>query len=161
MQRTKALLLVVVLLATPVLAGCANQDDAEVPTSWSQLATDIMVSKYFRKAGVPQPEPGVDPIVAQRDGRLQRDENGQVRTGPERSVKQVVHRLAGCWRAWGDSQGYFDTDEDDIPETDWEDFTEKFGPDDTEETKERLKDLVDRLNEEAAGRIVLVQTDST
>lgn len=28
--------------------------DAEVPATWSQLATDIMVSKYFRKAGVPQ-----------------------------------------------------------------------------------------------------------
>ncbi|HBS28765.1 MAG TPA: hypothetical protein DEB06_04790, partial [Phycisphaerales bacterium] len=28
--------------------------DAEVPESWSQLATDIMVSKYFRKAGVPE-----------------------------------------------------------------------------------------------------------
>src|SRR5256885_17048491 len=27
--------------------------DAEVPKQWSQLATDIMVSKYFRKAGVP------------------------------------------------------------------------------------------------------------
>jgi hypothetical protein len=33
MQRTKALLLVVVLLATPVLAGCANQGDAELPTT--------------------------------------------------------------------------------------------------------------------------------
>ena len=28
--------------------------DAEVPAEWTQLATDIMVSKYFRKAGVPQ-----------------------------------------------------------------------------------------------------------
>ena len=28
-------------------------DDAEVPETWSQLATDIMVSKYFRKAGIP------------------------------------------------------------------------------------------------------------
>ena len=28
--------------------------DAEIPASWSQVATDIMVSKYFRKAGVPQ-----------------------------------------------------------------------------------------------------------
>ena len=28
--------------------------DAEVPKQWSQLATDICVSKYFRKAGVPQ-----------------------------------------------------------------------------------------------------------
>jgi hypothetical protein len=48
---------------------------------------------------------------------------------------------------------------DDTPETDLEDFTEKFGPDDTEETKERLKDLVDRLNEAAAGRIVLIHDD--
>ncbi len=55
----------------------------------------------------------------------------------------------------------FETDEDEIPETDWDDFTEKFGPDDTEETKERLKDLVDRLDEQAAGRIVLIQNDST
>jgi ribonucleoside-diphosphate reductase alpha chain len=30
-----------------------QMDDAEVPATWSQLATDIMVSKYFRKAGVP------------------------------------------------------------------------------------------------------------
>ncbi len=28
--------------------------DAEIPADWSQLATDIVVSKYFRKAGVPQ-----------------------------------------------------------------------------------------------------------
>src|SRR5687767_1773038 len=32
--------------------------DAEVPKNWSQLATDIMVSKYFRKAGVPQASGG-------------------------------------------------------------------------------------------------------
>lgn len=55
----------------------------------------------------------------------------------------------------------FETDDDDISETDWEDFTKKFGPDDTEETKERLEPLIDRLNEEAAGRIVLIQNDST
>ncbi|TVQ56955.1 MAG: vitamin B12-dependent ribonucleotide reductase, partial [Phycisphaerales bacterium] len=65
--------------------------DAEVPKSWSQLATDIMVSKYFRKAGVPQ-----------EDGK----------TGPEKSVRQVVHRLAGCWRHWGEKHGYFDTKDD-------------------------------------------------
>ena len=27
--------------------------DAEIPSAWSQVAADIMVSKYFRKAGVP------------------------------------------------------------------------------------------------------------
>ena len=88
-----------------------QMDDAEVPAGWSQLATDIMVSKYFRKAGVPQPEAGLDPIRAMKEGRYERDADGEVITGPERSVKQVVHRLAGCWRAWGDSQGYFDTEE--------------------------------------------------
>src|SRR5437016_6215796 len=71
--------------------------DAQVPAGWSQLATDIVVSKYFRKAGVPQPTPGSenDPIKAIAAGEIQRDEQGKPITGPERSVQQVVHRLAG------------------------------------------------------------------
>jgi len=80
-----------------------EMNDAEVPTSWSQLATDIMVSKYFRKAGVPQRD---------EEGDLIFDEKDQVVNGPERSVRQVVHRLAGCWRYWGQEHGYFDTEED-------------------------------------------------
>src|SRR5947207_6575073 len=77
--------------------------DAEIPRQWSQLATDIMVSKYFRKAGVPQTDESGQPI---RDGQ------GNIVTGPEKSVKQVVNRLAGCWRYWGEKHGYFDTAED-------------------------------------------------
>jgi ribonucleoside-diphosphate reductase alpha chain len=77
--------------------------DAEIPADWSQLATDIVVSKYFRKAGVPQVDAAGQPIL---------DENGKPKTGPERSVKQVVHRLAGCWAHWGKQYGYFNTDED-------------------------------------------------
>jgi ribonucleoside-diphosphate reductase alpha chain len=77
--------------------------DAQIPKTWSQLATDIMVSKYFRKAGVPQ----VD-----SSGQVMRDAAGNVVTGPEKSVKQVVNRLAGCWRYWGEKNGYFDTAED-------------------------------------------------
>ncbi len=80
-----------------------EMNDAQVPASWSQLATDIMVSKYFRKAGVPQRD---------EKGQVQHDENGQVITGPERSVRQVVGRLAGCWTHWGDKHGYFDTPQD-------------------------------------------------
>ncbi len=34
------------------------------------------------------------------------------KTGPERSAKQVIHRLAGCWRHWGETHGYFDSAED-------------------------------------------------
>ena len=77
--------------------------DAEVPADWSQVATDIVVSKYFRKAGVPQ----VD-----ARGNLLTDAKGEVITGPERSVKQVVRRLAGCWRHWGQQEGYFETPQD-------------------------------------------------
>ncbi|HVS72632.1 MAG TPA: vitamin B12-dependent ribonucleotide reductase [Phycisphaerae bacterium] len=77
--------------------------DAEIPADWSQLATDIVVSKYFRKAGVPQ----VD-----GEGKAILDEAGKPKTGPEKSVKQVVHRLAGCWTHWGKQHGYFTTEED-------------------------------------------------
>src|SRR5690349_6663298 len=77
-----------------------EMNDAEIPRQWSQLATDIMVSKYFRKAGVPQ----VD-----ANGQVMRDSAGNVITGPEKSAKQVIGRLAGCWRHWGEKYGYFDT----------------------------------------------------
>ncbi|MES2621019.1 MAG: vitamin B12-dependent ribonucleotide reductase [Bacteroidota bacterium] len=60
--------------------------NVEVPKGWSQVATDILAQKYFRKAGVPQP-----------DGTL----------GGERSIKQVAHRLADCWKSWGERYGYF------------------------------------------------------
>ncbi|MES2618696.1 MAG: vitamin B12-dependent ribonucleotide reductase [Bacteroidota bacterium] len=60
--------------------------DVEIPAAWSQVATDIVAQKYFRKAGVPQ-----------ADGSL----------GSETSVKQVAHRLADCWRQWGEKANYF------------------------------------------------------
>ncbi len=80
-----------------------EMNDAEIPADWSQLATDIVVSKYFRKAGVPQTDATGAPLL---------DENGTPVTGPERSVRQVVSRLAGCWRHWGERYGYFSTPAD-------------------------------------------------
>ncbi len=65
--------------------------NVEVPKQWSQIATDIIAQKYFRKAGVPQP-----------DGSL----------GRETSAKQVAHRMANCWRVWGERNGYFATSQD-------------------------------------------------
>ena len=76
---------------------------AEIPAAWSQVATDIVVSKYFRKAGVPQ---------YNEKGEVMLDANGEVMKGPERSVKQVIRRLAGCWRHWGEQEGYFETAQD-------------------------------------------------
>ena len=77
--------------------------DAEVPADWSQVASDIMVSKYFRKAGVPQFDKSGDPVL---------DESGKPILGPERSAQQVIGRLAGCWRHWGESNNYFATSVD-------------------------------------------------
>ncbi|RYZ48799.1 MAG: vitamin B12-dependent ribonucleotide reductase, partial [Chitinophagaceae bacterium] len=68
-----------------------EMNNVEVPKQWSQIATDILAQKYFRKAGVPQP-----------DGSL----------GRETSVKQVAHRMANCWRVWGERYGYFATEQD-------------------------------------------------
>ena len=65
--------------------------NCEVPKGWSQIATDILAQKYFRKAGVPQ-----------ADGSL----------GRETSAKQVAHRMANCWKVWGERYGYFATSED-------------------------------------------------
>lgn len=80
-----------------------EMNDAEIPASWSQLATDIVVSKYFRKAGVPQSNPDGTPML---------DDAGNTVLGPERSVRQVVSRLSRCWRHWGERYGYFSTTED-------------------------------------------------
>lgn len=80
-----------------------DMHDIEVPRHWSQVATDILAQKYFRKAGVPQ----VDSF-----GTVMRDEKGNPINGPERSIRQVVHRLAGCWRYWGEEHGYFDSSKD-------------------------------------------------
>ena len=77
--------------------------DAEIPAQWSQVASDIMVSKYFRKAGVPQSDDEGNQIF---------DDEGQPVTGPEQSSKQVFDRLAGTWRHWGEKEGYFASTED-------------------------------------------------
>jgi len=68
-----------------------QMDNVEVPKQWSQIATDILAQKYFRKAGVPQ-----------ADGT----------TGRETSIKQVAHRMAYCWRVWGERNNYFASAED-------------------------------------------------
>ncbi len=62
-----------------------KMEGAEIPSAWSQLATDIVISKYFRKAGL----------------------FGDSKQG-ERSVRQVVYRIAHTIREAGDRfGGYF------------------------------------------------------
>ena len=63
-----------------------EQKDVEVPSFWSQLATNVVVSKYFR---------------------------GHVGT-PERetSVRQLIDRVVNTIASWAETQHYFATDED-------------------------------------------------
>jgi len=63
-----------------------EQTDCEVPASWSQLATNVVVSKYFY------------------------GENGT--SERERSVRQLIHRVTRTIADWGVSDGYFASAED-------------------------------------------------
>ena len=63
-----------------------EQNDVEIPKSWSQLATNVVVSKYFR-------------------GHLNTPER-------ETSVRQLIGRVVGRIREWGEEGGYFATEED-------------------------------------------------
>jgi ribonucleoside-diphosphate reductase alpha chain len=63
-----------------------EQEGVEFPRSWSQNATNIVAQKYFR---------------------------GQIgHPDRERSVKQMIARVAGTIAGWGGERGYFATDED-------------------------------------------------
>jgi ribonucleoside-diphosphate reductase alpha chain len=63
-----------------------EQEDVEFPKSWSQNATNIVAQKYFR---------------------------GQLgHPARERSVKQMIARVAGTISSWGRERGYFAGDED-------------------------------------------------
>ena len=63
-----------------------EQKDAEIPAFWTQLATNVVVSKYFY------------------------GENGTPER--ERSVRQLIHRVTRTIADWGTADGYFATPED-------------------------------------------------
>jgi len=63
-----------------------EQADVEFPTTWSQNATNIVAQKYFR-------------------GQIDSPER-------ERSVRQMVGRVAGTIADWGRQRGYFASEED-------------------------------------------------
>ena len=90
-------------IANPDGTVVFEMNDAEIPSAWSQVATDIMVSKYFRKAGVPQ---------ADAEGNAILDESGDPLLGPERSARQVINRLVGTWRWWAEEHNYFASADD-------------------------------------------------
>ena len=96
-----------------------KNDTVEVPKDWSQVASDIIAQKYFRKAGVPAVSRAVkDDTVPKWLWRREPDEKAikalpeDQRSRGETSAKEVFHRLAGTWTYWGWKGGYFGSEED-------------------------------------------------
>lgn len=90
-----------------------------VPESWSQVATDIIAQKYFRKAGVPKylkkvNEKGVPKWLqrADADAQMLKGISEKERFSHETDSRQVFNRLSGCWTYWGWKHNYFDSEED-------------------------------------------------
>ncbi|WP_438277664.1 adenosylcobalamin-dependent ribonucleoside-diphosphate reductase [Nitrobacter sp.] len=94
-------------------------ENVEVPEFWSQVASDVLAQKYFRKAGVAarlkrieeetvpswlwRSVPDTDALATLPEAE---------RIGGETSAKQVFDRLAGCWTYWGWKGGYFSSEDD-------------------------------------------------
>lgn len=94
-------------------------ENVEVPEHFSQVATDILAQKYFRKAGVParlkRVEESTVPSWLWRsvaDEKALKDLPEAERYVGETSAKQVYDRLAGTWTYWGWKGGYFTSEED-------------------------------------------------
>ena len=89
-------------------------EDIQVPSKWSQVASDIIAQKYFRKAGVPsktisREERNIPSWLMAKDPDTEAED---LSFGPETSSTQVFDRLAGTWTYWGWKGEYFTTEED-------------------------------------------------
>ena len=96
-----------------------RNEAVEVPEGWSQVASDVLAQKYFRKAGVPArlkavKEKGVPEFLWRSvpDEKALADLPAADRFTGETSAKQVFDRLAGAWAYWGWKGGYFSTEAD-------------------------------------------------
>ncbi|MEQ1932541.1 MAG: adenosylcobalamin-dependent ribonucleoside-diphosphate reductase, partial [Fimbriimonadaceae bacterium] len=79
-----------------------KMENVMVPAHWSQVATDILAQKYFRKAGLQLGNPSARNL----------SEFTKPEADHETDSREVFHRLAGCWTHWGSAHGYFDSFED-------------------------------------------------
>jgi ribonucleoside-diphosphate reductase alpha chain len=109
-----------------------HQDNVVVPSHWSQIATDILAQKYFRKRGVPASAPAVPSMarttvaVAAGGSAAAAPASGasgarapaapvqgqETSTRGEADARQVFHRLAYTWTDWGLRYHYFTTEAD-------------------------------------------------
>ncbi|MFB0900707.1 MAG: vitamin B12-dependent ribonucleotide reductase, partial [Dehalococcoidia bacterium] len=82
-----------------------------VPSNWSQVATDIIAQKYFRKAGVPDKKTKIqEKNVPSWLQKSKPAKNSQMIS--ETDSRDTFDRLAGTWTYWGWKNNYFDSEED-------------------------------------------------
>jgi ribonucleoside-diphosphate reductase alpha chain len=91
--------------------------DIEVPEHFSQVASDILAQKYFRKAGVPSDlkaveEEGIPQWLWRHEKKVSDQVKETSQLGGEISAKQVFDRMAGAWTYWGWKGGYFSSEND-------------------------------------------------
>ncbi|MBE0555089.1 MAG: vitamin B12-dependent ribonucleotide reductase [Rhodobacteraceae bacterium] len=96
-----------------------RNEAVEVPEGWSQVASDVLAQKYFRKAGIPArlkkvKERDVPKFLwrSVADDEAMATLPADQRLVGETSAKQVFDRLAGAWAYWGWKGGYFTTEAD-------------------------------------------------
>ncbi|HZC57642.1 MAG TPA: vitamin B12-dependent ribonucleotide reductase [Xanthobacteraceae bacterium] len=96
-----------------------HAENVEVPEHWSQVASDVLAQKYFRKAGVPSRLKKVEensvPSWLWRsvpDQAALKELPEAERIVGEKACKQVFDRLAGTWTYWGWKGGYFSSEAD-------------------------------------------------
>ncbi len=96
-----------------------DMGEVEVPDTWSQVATDVLAQKYFRKAGIPTAlkrvkEKGVPEFLWRSvpDEAALKKLPEEARSSHEKSSKQVFDRLAGTWAYWGWKGDYFASEKD-------------------------------------------------
>ena len=79
-----------------------KMENVMVPAHWSQVATDILAQKYFRKAGIDKGNPRARHLSPFTKKGVDHESDS----------REVFHRLAGCWSFWGEQYGYFDSADD-------------------------------------------------
>src|SRR6186713_3487870 len=94
-------------------------ENVEVPEFWSQVASDVLAQKYFRKAGVAAKLKRVEEETVPSwlwrsvpDLEALANLPEKERFVSETSARQVFDRLAGCWTYWGWKGKYFSSEED-------------------------------------------------
>src|SRR5450631_3148431 len=106
-------------IRNPDVSVVFGLEKVEVPEFWSQVASDVLAQKYFRKSGVAARLKRVEEETVPSWLWRSVPDTEALATLPEAeryvselSAKQVFDRLAGCWTYWGWKGGYFTSEED-------------------------------------------------